>query len=1107
MYVRCPISDFDDPRNFIVGRILEVDDFTENVTVAFLDPFGFRNYYENIAEEEELPYDYVKRCTLHRESYVTYRGNRYTILSAVKDDEWYYYYLKEEFTDKVIKVREDIIDAPFNGGRISPAEQLRSYEFQNPAWYFGRNVVSKTVKVLDNSVFGFKELAGCKIFLKEHQLRTIMRCLQEKNCRVMLADEVGMGKTIEAASVLKVYTLHNSNKRILIAVPRPLVAQWRAELLIKFEIIPGNNVNDNYIELIAEEDIEEYINSRWDFVIVDEAHKFLANKRLYTCVHSLSKRSENILLLSATPVQQKKEAYLALLQLIMPEKYDQFSIEDFQTLVEKQKGITKRTYLVLQDFDDYIDNIADTLEDGEDPLENDDCTDLFDDIKNGLIRISKLIKDEGFNKVLSEINLESEDYGKGAIQETLLYVCENYQLEKNIIRNRRRYMEGELPHRTVREIEYALNPDKNTYEHTTYEAIVDWISGQEISAKKFEKYYIPLLTAFFSSSWAFNKEIEQQRKNGLDIDQDVVENAKEWLSAEEWMLGEFDNVLAEPYNYSSRILGIVDFIDQEIYEEKVVVFTNYAETFEKYGQVLRAYFGEEKIALFNKNMNEEELELSIYRFQNEDGCKILLCDETGGEGRNLQGADYVIHIDLPWDANAIEQRIGRLDRLGRPADKDVCSVVTYAKDTLEEELYNFWNKGLNIFTQSLSGLEIIMNEINASIIHAVTSDFRYGISNAINEIIESSQRMEKEVREEQHFDSAAFIYATLNQELKRLLHYYTSNENELFANTMMGWANLAGLKGKFGKDGVVRFNESSFSIKSAENSMLIPPNWMEYVNRASNVFSRRIRELYEERAGNKTSTGGREIVGTFNREISVENDYLHFFAPGDEVFDCIVDNAMNSYKGTCTAIAVEADFEWRGIVYTWNLYPNEQLLLENGIPLTAIRQYKSYISADQVITPISTQKYEHVPTDKVLKLIDAISRESTSEIRRGVVHLGRRAVKTDGLHIKERYGCSNIDWFRQVYPEDKWINFVSASMKIAKNQVKEKVKASSNLKQAAASIEQTLNAEVAQAKFFGVDVGEIEQKKQVYATVLEALRTTRVELEAAAFVMVRKTHE
>jgi len=1107
MYVRCPISDFENPRNFIVGKILEADDFTENATISFLDPFGFRSYYENIPEKAELPYEYVKRCTLHRDICVVYGNSRYNILSALKEDEWYYYYLKEEFTDKVIRVREDVVEAPFNGGRISPAEQLRSYEFQNPAWYFGRNIVSKTVKILDNSVFGFKELAGCKIFLKEHQLRTIMRCLQEKKCRVMLADEVGMGKTIEAASVLKVYLLHNSNKRILIAVPRPLIAQWRVELLIKFEIEPGNSVNDNYVELIAEEDIKMYIGNRWDFVIADEAHKLLENKNLYKYFHSLSKRCENILLLSATPVQQKKEAYLELLQLIMPDKYDGFSLDAFQTLVEKQKSITKSTYLVLQDFDDYIDNIADALENNENPLVDEDCTDLFDDIRNGLGRISKIIEDDSLKKIISGIQFESDDYGKGAIQEALLYVCENYQLEKNIIRNRRRYMEEELPHRTVREIEYELDPEKNIYEYTTYEAIVDWISGQEISSEDFENYYIPLLTAFFSSSWAFNNEIQRQKTKGTIIDSNVEENAKEWLRAEEWMLEELDNVLAEPYNYSSRILSIVDFIDQELYEEKVVVFTNYTDTFERYGQVLKTYFGEERIALFNKNMNEKELELSIYRFQNEDECKILLCDETGGEGRNLQGADYVVHIDLPWDANAIEQRIGRLDRLGRPADKDVCSVVTYAKDTLEEELYNFWNKGLNIFKQSLSGLEIIMNEINDSIINAVTSDFRYGISNAINEIIESAQKMEKEVREEQHFDSAAFIYATLNQELKRLLHYYTTNENELFANTMMGWANLAGLKGQFNKDGIVRFDENSFSIKSAENSMLIPPNWMEYVNRTSNAFSRKVRALYEERKGKKNVTGSREIVGTFNRELSIENDYLHFFAPGDEVFDCIVDNAINSYKGTCAAIETESDFDWCGIVYNWNLYPNEQLLLEKGIPLTTLRQYKSYVSVDQISTAISTQKYDHVPAEKVLKLLDGIAKEPSSVIQRRVVHLGRRSVKTDSFHIKERYGCANIDWFKQVFPEDKWVNFVSNTMNIAKKQVKEKMVASSNLKQAAASIEQTLNAEVAQAKFFGVDVGKIEEKKQVYETVLDALRTTKVELESAVFVMVRKTNE
>lgn len=1106
MYVRCPISEFEDPRNFIAGKIIDVDEFSENVKVTFLDPFGFKNYYEAIPETVEYPWSYVKRCTLHREAYVVYRGKKYTIVSTVKEAEWYFYYIKQEFTDNIVKVREDEITAPFNSGRVSPAEQLRSYEFQNPSWYFGRNIVSKTVKILDNSVFGFKELAGCKIHLMPHQLKTIMRCLQGSTCRYMLADEVGMGKTIEAASVLKVYLLHNSHKKILIAVPKPLVAQWRTELFIKFEIIPGENINENYIELIPEEDISKYLNIEWDFVIADEAHKLLADDNLYECFHNLSRETKNILLLSATPVQQKKEAYLALLKLILPDKYDGYGIDEFQELVDKQKSITKSTYLVLQDFDDYLENVNDVLAAGNSPAEDDDCTDLYEDITNGLKRISKMINDEAFDGLLSSISSDGDDFGKGGIQEALLYICENYQLEKNIIRNRRRYMEH-LPQRTVKEIVYTLNPDKNTYEYATYDAIVDWISNQTISNDDFEKYYIPLLTAFFSSSWAFNNEMLLQKEHGLVVDSEVENNAKEWKRAEETMLENLDDVLAEPYNYSSRILSIIDFIDQEIFEEKIVLFTNYAETFDRYGQVLKAYFGEDKIALFNKSMNENELELSIYRFQNEDNCKILLCDETGGEGRNLQGADYVIHIDVPWDANAIEQRIGRLDRLGRPEDKDVCSVVVFAKDSLEEELYNFWNQGLNVFNQSLSGLEIIMNEINDSIISAVTTDFRYGISNAINEIIQSSQKMEKEVREEQHFDSAAFLYASLNQELTRLLRYYTNNENELFANTMMSWANLAGLRGEFSKSGIVRFNESSFSIKAAENSMLIPPNWQEYINKASNAFSRRIRELYEDRAGKKVQTGRREIVGTFSRAVSIENDYLHFFAPGDDVFDCIVENAMNSYKGTCAAIALESDFEWRGIVYTWNLYPNEQLLLEKDVPLTALRQFRSYVSVDQIMTPISTQKYEHIPVEKVLKLLDKVSKDSTAQLRHDVVHLGRRSAKSDSLRIKERYGCANSEWFKKVYPEDKWSGFVTTSMRMAKEQVKEKMKTSSNIKMAAADIEQTLNAEVAQAKFFGVSVGEIAKKKDIYETVLEALRTTKVELEAAIFVMVRNTHD
>ena len=109
----------------------------------------------------------------------------------------------------------------------------------------------------------------------------------------------------------------------------------------------------------------------------------------------------------------------------MPDKYDQFSLDDFQALVDKQKSITKSTYLVLQDFDDYIDNIADAIENSENPSQNEECTDLFEDVINGLKRISKLIEDDGFKSILSEIDIDSADYGKSAIQEALLYICEN----------------------------------------------------------------------------------------------------------------------------------------------------------------------------------------------------------------------------------------------------------------------------------------------------------------------------------------------------------------------------------------------------------------------------------------------------------------------------------------------------------------------------------------------------------------------------------------------------------------------------------------------------------------------------------------------------------
>ena len=216
VYVRCPILDREyifDPRDFIVGRIVSIDEYAEQLTVRFFDPFGYRAYYDDIPKEHPYAISMVNRCELLKGTKIKHKGKAGKIICVEsKDDDEYRYFVQDDDTKEVLVCKESEIEAPFTEGRVSPTVQLSKYEFQNPSWYLGRSVVNRVNKILDNSILGFKELAGCKIYLMPHQLNTIMRCNQEKHCRYMLADEVGMGKTIEASAVLKLFLINNSNK-------------------------------------------------------------------------------------------------------------------------------------------------------------------------------------------------------------------------------------------------------------------------------------------------------------------------------------------------------------------------------------------------------------------------------------------------------------------------------------------------------------------------------------------------------------------------------------------------------------------------------------------------------------------------------------------------------------------------------------------------------------------------------------------------------------------------------------------------------------------------------------------------------------------------------
>ncbi len=1106
MYVRCP-ADYEsqtDPRVFICAQVKEVSEFEETVTVESYDPFRLTAFFDDLPVGTlKFPIESVKRCKLFIGSDVIFRGQTFEVLAVKTSEEGFNkYYLRDRSKSEPVLVAETDLIASLINGDVDPAQQLREYEFQNPAWYVGRSIVSRSMNILDNSINGFRELAGSKIRLLPHQVNTVLRCLQETPCRFLLADEVGMGKTVEALSILKIFLRDNANTKTLIVVPATLKEQWRIELLLKFNLVVGRNENANYITIITVDDLPTYNAAKesWDFVIIDEAHRYVGDRRSFSLMHHLSESSRNILLLSATPVQQRREEYLDLLRLLDPKKYDSYSVERFGKLLDLQSKIVQKTALILDDLDDFREELASAAEEELDPHDSEECEELFEDMVDSLEDVCSVIGDAKLHGLLKRADFDSADCGTEDLSVVISYICSNYQIESNIIRNRRKLLESDdgsrlLSRRELMEVTYALDSDKNTYEALCYRLIMDWLEAHSESVSV-DEIIRPMLGSFFSSPWAFCAFLEDSARDGVALDEMIVESARQWAKEEDYVLDCIVDILEDPFSYekeySTRIVSVLNAVYEDLYNKKVVLFTGHSKTFSAYKSALGKVFEPGEVSFFCAGMGPDELELQAYSFQNDPRCRIMLCDYTGGEGRNFQCADYVLHIDLPWDANQIEQRIGRLDRLERdPSRPVVTSVVVHTTDTFESSLFDFWNKGLRIFTQSLSGMEIIMGDVNSEIESAVREDCRLGLVDRIPAILARTEEMRDTVRKEQNYDAAGFLFKPLFVELKRLIDYYAENENTLFADAMTGWASLAGFKGRKESQGIISYSAYSFSHASAANSQLIPPRWDEYLASEQNRFVSQVQESYAMAKG--IAGQERTIRGTFLRDLAVKNDYLHFFAPGDAVFDCIVNNAISSCKGRSTAFAARARIRWMGLIFTWSIRPDETYLMDQGVSPYALAAYRGYMPSEQIVIPISIRNPDSLADDVIVREYQRLL--SSGYQKNSFKHLGRR-----GGSKYEVDGLSPIEQFKATYTEDSWKQFVDRARSHAYKRASAAASRKSGVARAMEEMERALSARKAEGELYGTLSTEIENLEKEQQAILYALANPTLLLDSAAYV-------
>ncbi len=471
----------------------------------------------------------------------------------------------------------------------------------------------------------------------EYQMRTVTRVLREFFGRVLLADEVGLGKTVEACLCLKEYMLRGLVTRVLILVPPSLRAQWRDELSSKFAIeavvIDGDEARADpelwrqdgvLIASLGLARLEPHAShiarGSFDLVIVDEAHR-LKNRRSRSWQLVDRLRSRFLLLLSATPVENDLIEIYNLLSLLKPGL--------FSTEAEFRRAFVRGGA---------AGDVARKVRDGQSA------------VSAPLGRASKA------RAVKDPLKLRS-------------------LLREVMIRNTRALAEAKLPPRFAT----TLRAAPSASEAELYASVCASVRLALETGRLARSVAGEILRATGSSPAAAAALLESR------LDRDLAERAR---------------ALDRP----AKDALLVDLLARRR-GEKILLFAAHLSTLEHVAEVVRA--AGRSAAFFHGGLAPREKEAAIAAFAADR--EILVSSESGGEGFNLQFARTIVNYDLPWNPMRIEQRIGRVHRIGQTREVFIFNLVTAG--TIEEEILRVLDEKINMFELVIGEVEAILGRL------------------------------------------------------------------------------------------------------------------------------------------------------------------------------------------------------------------------------------------------------------------------------------------------------------------------------------------------------------------------------------------------------------
>jgi ATP-dependent helicase HepA len=552
-----------------------------------------------------------------------------------------------------------------------PVAMLINHVGESPYLFNSRLGALKSFTSQRARIAGLRGLWSSQIELHEHQILTAYRILSDPVQRYLLADEVGLGKTIEAGLVIRQVLSQDRESRALVLVPDHLVNQWTTELSNKFHL---SDYGKSRVDVVAHSQMSS-ITSSYDICAIDEVHRLVVHPShatgeqlaVYDLVRSISLSTPRLLLLTATPVRAGDIDYLAILHLLSPETHPLDAVDEFREKLKIRNEIAE----IMIGFTSRMDPAFVPLVTG----------DLRELIPN----------DRTLHQLLNDIDeaVHAGNEIEKNIESIRTRISNRYRLHSRLIRNRRigKLLEDfPVRGRTLEKL--------NQFDYTTPDSeealftLQNAISSRELNEEQIATNFSRAIYFLSTGTWAS----EADRNNFIaEVGSEVSFALVDAASSDKTSVKRAEHIV-ESIKSLRTSKGGSDL-------RKKVVFATSTE----FADILTVELGKTFGAVNVFRANSDSPDEAIKTFRNSHGQTFLVCDSSMEEGVNLQFAEVVILADLPISTRQLEQRIGRFDRYSTefaPIQLIIPSSLTTADQIWWEHVRN-----TGILKGSVAGLQ------------------------------------------------------------------------------------------------------------------------------------------------------------------------------------------------------------------------------------------------------------------------------------------------------------------------------------------------------------------------------------------------------------------